>query len=141
MACTCTRCLGTGPVQMHDAPSTQSYSLRLRGIRFQGHIGASREERAVAQEILVDVDVHLPVQMLPKLDALEEVLSYDLVACCVVDAGVAQPYRLLETYVDRVATSLLEQTRALSVRVAATKRHVPTTHPVDSAIVEVVRTR
>lgn len=119
----------------------RSYTQRLRGIRFQGHVGASIEERAVRQEIIVDVDVELPLSTMPCNDALEEVLSYDLIACCVVEEGVAEPYRLLETYVRRVLQRLLASTTALSVRVAATKRHVPTTYPVDAAMVELSASR
>ncbi len=135
-------CVALVPHGTHlNPPPCSSYTLRLRGVRFQGHIGASLEERAVRQEILVDVDLACDAASLPAHDMLDEVLSYDTIACCVVDVGLAQPYRLLETYVQRVAQRLMQNTRALNVRVAATKKHVPTTHPVDRADVEVVMAR
>ena len=137
----CRLMLGLVSSRAVHAPNFSSYTLRLRGIRFQGHIGASLEERAVRQEILVDVDVECDATSLPVQDVLEEVLSYETIACCVVDVGVAQPYRLLETYVQRVAQALMQSTPALKVRISATKKHVPTTHPVDRAEVEVVMAR
>ncbi len=122
-------------------PDYTSYAQRLRGIRFQCHIGASLEERAVAQEILVDVDLELSTADLPTRDALDEVLSYDTVACIVVELGKEQHYRLLETYAQRVTAALLARTTARSVRVSVTKKHVPTTHPVDIAAVDVSANR
>lgn len=116
----------------------ESYTLRLRGIRFHAHIGASREEREVLQELLVDVDVELPLAQLPELDQVESVLSYDLLANLVVEEGLLQPYRLLETYAARVVARLLRESPAERVRVAVTKSRVPTRHPVDAAVVELV---
>lgn len=117
------------------------YTLRLRGVRFQGHVGASREERAVPQEIVVDVDLSLPVLSLPKRDRLKEIVSYDTIASSVVEEGQVEAYRLLETYVTRVVARLLDETGAFRIRVAATKKRVPTRYPVASASVELVGTR
>lgn len=119
-------------------PVLLEYTLRLRGIRLQGHVGASREERTTPQEIIVDVDLTLPVQALPTKDRLREVVDYDAVACQVVEEGGAQPYRLLETYVAGVVERLLRETPATHARVSATKRRVPTKYPVDTAAVEIV---
>src|SRR4051794_40784578 len=89
------------------APVVREYTLRLRGIRFQANIGTSREERAVLQEILVDVELTLPTASLPRKDRRQDVVDYDAVATCEVEAGSSQPHRLLETYVTRVVGRLL----------------------------------
>jgi dihydroneopterin aldolase len=130
---------------MRGAPEAQTaideYSLRLRGIRFHAHLGVSRTERATQQEVIVDVDLTLPVSALPEHDEKRDVVNYDAVARTVVDEGLARPHRLLETYVGRVVERLFEETPATKVRVAATKRRVPTKYPVDAAIVELVANR
>jgi dihydroneopterin aldolase len=117
------------------------YALRLRGIRFVGSFGASRAERATSQEIVVDVDLDLPLDALPKQDRREDVFDYDRVVRLVVEEGVREPIRLLETYVARVVDRFLAGTPVRRVRVAARKAHAPTTYPVDEAIVEIVRVR
>jgi 7,8-dihydroneopterin aldolase/epimerase/oxygenase len=117
------------------------YMLRLHGIRFRGNVGASRSERSIPQEIVVDVELTLPVSALPQRDAKREVVDYDMVARVVVEEGTASPHHLLETYAQRLIARLLDATPALRVRVAATKLRVPTTHSVDRAIVELVAVR
>jgi dihydroneopterin aldolase len=122
-------------------PTMEEYTLRLTAIRFLAHLGASSGERAALQEVIVNVELTLPVSSLPARDRLRNVVDYDAVACTVVEEGIAKPRRLLETYVARVVGRLLAETPATRVRVAATKRRPPTTHPVAAAIVEIVGVR
>jgi dihydroneopterin aldolase len=117
------------------------YTLRLRAIRFLGHVGASRRERAIPQRIVVDVELTLPIASLPAHDHPDDVVDYDAVVRSVVEEGVAKPRRLLETYVVGVVGRLLAETPATKVRVSATKRRAPTTYPVAAAIVEIVGVR
>jgi dihydroneopterin aldolase len=119
----------------------REYTLRLHAIRFRANLGASSSERAIPQEILVDVELVLPVGALPKRDQKRDVVDYNAVANLVVEAGVSTPYRLLETYAEHLVEQLLEKTPALRVRVSATKLRVPTTHSVDRAVVELVGSR
>ncbi len=117
------------------------YALRFRGIKFAGCFGTSKRERSKQQEIVVDVDLELPASALPKRDRRADVVDYDGVVTIVVEEGTRDEIRLLETYVDRVLTQLFEKTPAFRIRVAARKARAPTTHPVDEAIVEIVRRR
>jgi dihydroneopterin aldolase len=117
------------------------YTLRLHAIRFRANLGASHSERAIPQEIVVDVDLTLPVGALPRRDHKREVVDYSTVANLVVETGLAEPYRLLETYARVLVDRLLAETPAVRVRVAATKLRVPTSHSVDRAIVELVASR
>jgi dihydroneopterin aldolase len=117
------------------------YVLRLEGVRFRTNMGASHSERALPQEIVVDVELTLPVESLPARDRKQDAVDYDAVATLVVEEGRATQYRLLETYARRLTERLLVETPALRVRVAATKRLVPTVHGVDRAAVELVASR
>jgi dihydroneopterin aldolase len=117
------------------------YTLRLHAIRFRANLGASHSERAIPQEIVVDVDLSLPVAALPRRDHRREVVDYNTIANLVVEAGLAEPYRLLETYARVLVDRLLAETPAVRVRVAATKLRVPTSHSVDRAVVELVASR
>lgn len=119
----------------------REYTLRLHGIRFRANVGASRSERSILQEIVVDVELELPLSAFPRRDHRREVMDYDVVSRIVVEEGLAQPYRLLEIYAERLVSRLLGETPAVRVRVSATKLRVPTTHSVDRAVVELVGTR
>lgn len=119
----------------------REYTMRLHGIRFRTNVGASRSERAIMQELVVDVDLHLPLSSLPERDDRREVVDYDAVSRIVVAEGTNNTYRVLEVYVQRLVVRLLEQTPAQRVRVAVTKLRVPTLHSVDRAIVEIVAER
>jgi 7,8-dihydroneopterin aldolase/epimerase/oxygenase len=119
----------------------QEYTLRLHAIRFRANLGASHSERSIPQEIVVDVELTLPVSSMPRRDHKREVIDYNMIANLVVEAGLAEPYRLLETYAQVLVARLLAETPALRVRVAATKLRVPTSHSVDRAVVELVASR
>ncbi len=117
------------------------YTLRLQSIRFRTNMGASRSERSIPQEIVVDVELTLPVAALPKRDLRRDAVDYGVIADLVVEEGLAESYHLLETYAQRLVNRLLAETPALRVRVGATKLRVPTSHSVDRAVVELVAER
>jgi 7,8-dihydroneopterin aldolase/epimerase/oxygenase len=117
------------------------YTIRLHSIRFRTNMGASRSEREIPQEIVVDVELTLPVDALPKRDLRRDAVDYGVIADLVVKEGLAEEYHLLETYAARLVERLLEETPALRVRVGTTKLRVPTSHSVDRAVVELVATR
>jgi 7,8-dihydroneopterin aldolase/epimerase/oxygenase len=119
----------------------REYVMRLQGIRFRANMGASSSERAIPQEVVVDVDLTLPITALPRRDHKQDVVDYDAVATLVVEEALNVQHRLLETYAQRVVERLLERTPAVRVRVAATKLRVPTRHSVDRAVVELVADR
>jgi dihydroneopterin aldolase len=117
------------------------YTLRLHSIRFRTNMGASRAERDIPQEIVVDVELTLPVSALPKRDLRRDAVDYGVIADLVVEEGLAEPYHLLETYAQRLVARLLAETPALRVRASATKLRVPSSHSVDRAVVELVASR
>lgn len=119
----------------------REYTLRLHAVRFRANIGASAAERSIPQDLVVDVDLELPVSALAKRDTKREVVDYDRVVRLVVEVGLAEPYRLLEIYTQRLLERLLAETPALRVRVAATKLRVPSTYSTEKAIVELVGVR
>ncbi|MGH7270086.1 MAG: dihydroneopterin aldolase, partial [Polyangiaceae bacterium] len=72
----------------------EEYTLKLHAIRFRANVGASHSERAIPQEIVVDVELSLPISSLPRRDHKREVIDYNAIANLVVEAGLAEPYRL-----------------------------------------------
>jgi dihydroneopterin aldolase len=121
--------------------SAASYKITLRGVRFRARLGASRSERDIPQDVVVDVDVTLPVAALPANDSVRDVFDYDRVARIVVEEGTARQHRLLETYARRLLDRLVDETPATALRVAVSKLRVPTTYSVDAVTVELTAER
>ena len=122
----------------NQALAATAYALRLRGIRVQSHIGVSDAERAVAQELVVAVDLELPGQSYPMLDELDGAADYAEVVRIADEAARESAYLLLETFALRVGRRLAERfPTAERVRVGVTKATVPVSPHTDEATIEV----
>jgi dihydroneopterin aldolase len=126
---------------VYPLPMLREYTMRLHGVRFRANLGVSHSERALPQEIVVDVELTLPLSAFPKRDVRRDAVDYGAVANMVVEEGQAENYRLLETFAQRLIERLMRETPALQARVSTTKLRVPTSHAVDRAVVELVATR
>jgi dihydroneopterin aldolase len=123
------------------AAEVETYRIRLTGIRFRARHGVSRAERDLPQDFVVDLDVALPVALLPHADTRARVFDYDRLASLVVDEGTRVSYKLLETLADRLITRILADTPATSVTVHVKKFGPPTSASVDSVSVELTARR
>lgn len=123
------------------AHAISDYVLRLDGIRFRGHHGVSDSERALPQDFLVSLEVHLPLGVLPSGNHIADVYNYNRLATLVVEEGTRQKCLLLETLAQRVIARVLADTPATRVSVAVTKSRPPTRSSVDSVTVELRATR
>ena len=122
-------------------PVETTYKIVLRGVRFRARVGASRSERDIPQDVVVDVTLLLPYETMPKRDTVRDVFDYDRVARLVVEEGMARQHRLLETYTRSLMERILAETPATHVTVAVTKVRAPTTHSVDAVTVELSASR
>ncbi|MEP7119983.1 MAG: dihydroneopterin aldolase [Byssovorax sp.] len=121
--------------------SVETYRIRLEGIRFRARHGASRAERDLPQDFVVDLEVSLPVAALPRSDSRARVFDYDKLATLVVDEGTRVSYKLLETLAERLIDRVLTDTPAVSVQVRVKKFGPPTSASVDAVAVELVGKR
>jgi dihydroneopterin aldolase len=116
--------------------SVETYRIRLDGIRFRAKHGVSRAERDLPQDFVVELEVELPVSLLPRSDSRARVFDYDQLATLVVDEGTRVSYKLLETLADRLIERVLADTPATKVRVQVKKFGPPTSASVDAVSVE-----
>lgn len=132
----------TAPRYPRAMPSSvETYRIRLEGIRFRARHGASRAERDLPQDFVVDLEVILPVTALPRSDSRARVFDYDQLATLVVDEGTRVSYKLLETLAERLIDRVLGDTPAVSVQVRVKKFGPPTLASVDAVSVELVGKR
>jgi dihydroneopterin aldolase len=118
------------------APSVSTYAIRLEGIRFRARHGASDAERYLLQDFVVDLEVVLPVDLLPDGDERSRVYDYDTLASLVVEEGTRTSYKLLETLAHQLLERVLNDTPALAATVRLRKLRPPTTASVDTVSVE-----
>jgi 7,8-dihydroneopterin aldolase/epimerase/oxygenase len=121
--------------------SVENYRIRLEGIRFRGRHGASRAERDLPQDFVVNLDVVLPVSALPRSDTRARVFDYDKLASLVVDEGTTVSYKLLETLAERLIARVLADTPAVAVQVQVKKFGPPTSVSVDAVAIELTGRR
>ncbi len=118
-----------------------SYRIRLDGIRFRARHGVSDAERYLLQDFVVDLEVTLPVQLLPDNDERSCVYDYDALASLVVEEGTKTSYKLLETLAQQLLERVLADTPARSATVRLRKFGPPTTASVDTVAIELHGTR
>ncbi|MBM4357157.1 MAG: dihydroneopterin aldolase [Deltaproteobacteria bacterium] len=117
------------------------YAIRLDGIRFRARHGASDSERELPQDFVADLEVTLPVALVPASDERARVYDYDALATLVVREGTASSFRLLESLARRLLERLFAETPALAASLRLRKFGPPTTESVDSAAIELAATR
>lgn len=116
--------------------SIQTYRMRLEGIRFRARHGVSRAERDLPQDFVVNLEVEMPVAVLPRADSRARVFDYDRLATLVVEAGTSASYKLLETLGERIIARVLDDTPAVAVVVQVKKFGPPTSASVDAVAIE-----
>jgi len=123
-----------------DGVVTGQDVLRLEGMRFFGHHGCLADERSAGVHLDVDVELRTDTRAAARSDRVEDTIDYArLVETCrrVVEES---SYHLVETVAERLAEELLEEPRAVSVRVRVAKRP-PLAAAVDRFSVTVERRR
>ncbi len=121
---------GTMPV------SVTAYCIRLEGVRFRARHGASRAERDLLQDFVVDLEVALPIDALPASDKRSSVFDYDALASLIVAEGTRTSCKLLETLARRLLERVLSDTAATAATVWLRKFGPPTKTSVDTVSIE-----
>lgn len=116
--------------------SISTYRMVLEGIRFRAKHGASRAERDLPQDFVVNLELELPVASLPRTDSLRGVYDYGKLASVVVDEATKSSHRLLETLGQRLIERVFAASPAIAVSIRIKKFGPPTPVSVDAASIE-----
>jgi dihydroneopterin aldolase len=93
----------------------------LKGIRVTARHGVSDEERARAQEFVIDVTCSTDARAAARTDDLAATVDYVRLRDVVVAAATGSPVRLIETLADRIAQAVLDELHPAWTRVRVTK--------------------
>lgn len=115
--------------------------IQLRGVRLMAHVGVPDAERAVAQELVVDVDLDYDIRAAAAADDFAQTIDYAAAREVLARVADAQPYRLIETMAERMAAALLSEFATPRVRVLVKKPAALRNVGVDYPAVEIVRER
>ena len=115
--------------------------ITLQAMRFAGRHGVSDEERAVPQEIEVDLDVEADLGGAGVSDDLVRTVDYGPLIRLCAHVVEDESYHLLEGIAQRIATQVLEVDRVQAVTVRVRKLAVPVDADIEFAQVEIRRER
>jgi dihydroneopterin aldolase len=102
------------------APSQRR--LRITGLCLDARLGILDHEQAAPQPIRVDAELNLGRQpLLPRDDAITQVLDYRKVRQLIIDECTARHVNLLESLTGRIAHRLLALPGVCGVRVQVAK--------------------
>ncbi len=113
----------------------------LRGCQFHGKHGVSPEERAVGGRVIVDVELEYDLTQAGVSDDLRNTINYSDVFKTVRAQVEDQNFSLLEGLGHKIAEAVLAKFPANAVTVYVRKSPPPIKGIVDSAGVEIRRSR
>ncbi len=113
----------------------------LRGCQFHGKHGVSPEERAVGGRVIVDVELEYDLSLAGATDELKNTINYSDVFKTIRAEVEDQNFNLLESLAFKIAEAVLARFPVLAVTVYVRKQPPPIKGIVDSAGIEVRRSR
>ncbi len=116
-------------------------TIFVEQIEFYGYHGASDEEQSVGHRYAVDVELRYDVSAAGRSDLLEDTVNYSRVAKRVVAIGSSEQFRLLEALASHLASAILEEFPADSVRLRVRKIRPPMNVIASAVGVEIERFR
>jgi len=101
------------------------------------HVGVTEEERAVAQRLLLTVDINFDFTIAAVSDRIEKTVDYYKVAQDLLKLGEGRSWKLLEKLVSNIADRIMSEYRPNAVTVEAKKFVVPQAKYVAVAVTRV----
>ena len=96
-------------------------AIVIRDLRVDCIIGIHRRERHVLQTVSIDLEIGVPGSAVFASDKVADTIDYEQVTLRIRDLAERGKYRLVETFVDRIAALLIEDFGAPWVKVSAAK--------------------
>jgi len=113
--------------------------IELRGLRVLGTHGVLPEEQSRAQPFEVDLDLEADLRLPGRSDLLADTVDYGALAEQVAAVVGGERHALLERLAARIAETVLDDRRVMSVTVTLRKLRPPVPVDLASAGVRVVR--
>lgn len=115
--------------------------ILLRGVRLSTHVGVPDDERASAQEVIVDLDMLTDIRAAAERDDFTLTADYAAVRGTLARVALERPRRLIETLAEEMAAAVLREYAVSGVRVVLKKPAALRHEQVDYPGVEIFRGR
>ena len=93
----------------------------LKSMPFRGKHGVYDQERNLEQELRVSIKVEIPLSRAATTDDLADTLDYDHLRGSISEIVAGESCFLIETLAERIAESVLRDTRVRSITVTIEK--------------------
>jgi dihydroneopterin aldolase len=104
--------------------------IHIKGLRVTCHVGVPDEELAVAQQLLLHLELEPIADWRELDDQIERTIDYAAVVAEIEEIATARPRRLIETLATDIGTTLLGHHPLRRVRVMIEKFILPQTQAV-----------
>ena len=111
--------------------------LILHDVAISCRLGVQEWERRTPQSVWIDLELAIDAGRAASTDDVRQTVDYAQLITAIKELAQAQPYQLMETLADKIASLALRQSGAPRVRVQVKKRALA---EVGYAAVEVERT-
>ncbi len=115
------------PIGMLPARHAKAGIVRrifFRDFALSCRMGIHDFERAGPQRIVVNVDLYLAAEPLPRADDIGEVIDYDFLRRDIATLAASRHFNLQETFVHAVCDLCLDRPGVIAVRVSSAKPDV-----------------
>jgi len=96
-------------------------AIHIRDLRVEAKIGIHRRELHIVQTLSIDLEIGIPGDAVFASDKVADTIDYAEVARGIGELAASGRFRLVETFVDRVAKLLIGEFGAPWVKVSAAK--------------------
>lgn len=115
--------------------------ISIPGLPVSCRVGVPDRERAVPQQVLIELDLFLDLSAAGREDDVNRTVDYSAVSTTVVATARARPRKLLESLAEDIAAAVLEAYDIAAIRVRVKKPGALRARGVPFAAVEIERSK
>jgi dihydroneopterin aldolase len=113
--------------------------IGLTGMIFFGKHGATKEEKQVEQEFIVDIEIEKPLDQAGRTDNLSSTIDYSEVYFVTQNVVENTSFNLIETIASTIAENLISKFSFDKVIIKVTKSKAPMGENSQNAWVQIIR--
>lgn len=119
-----------------------SDKIVITGVRASGKHGALEQEKLVAQEFIVDVEIKSDLEDAIKSDDLAKTVDYESISVLIHRIITSTSYNLIETLAAKIADEIMDSApRAKALKITVHKPTAPISVPFGDVAVTLKRER
>jgi dihydroneopterin aldolase len=115
--------------------------IGLKGMIFHGYHGVLKEEQTLGQKFIIDIELKQNLELPGKTDHLNDTINYVDIYNITKNIVENSSFNLLEKMAGMIAEAILEKLPVTEIKIKIEKPNVPIQGILNSAWVEISRSR